>query len=130
MARRIRASVASPTGSRGNRVSARARPSRLSAYLAPFTPGSAKIAVCSGVSRSWIFSAWPQSPLNTASINSAHGAGATLALLQKAELYDDVQRLLNDALDDSFRTDPVWRGLTPSHVFAPGVFKGAAKKKS
>ena len=58
MARRISASVAWLTGTSGKRVSARTRPSRLSAYFAPLTPGSAKIAACSGVRRSWIFSAW------------------------------------------------------------------------
>ena len=35
----------------------RIRPSTLSAYLAPLTPGSAKIAACNGVRRSWILSA-------------------------------------------------------------------------
>src|SRR3984885_13137488 len=57
IARRIRASVASLTGRSGNRVSARARPSRLSAYFAPLTPGSAKMAEWRGARRSWIFSA-------------------------------------------------------------------------
>ena len=63
-------------------------------------------------------------------------AGATLALLREPELYDEAQGHLNDALDDSFRTDPIWRGLTPSHVFAPHVFRkpqphkpAAARKK-
>jgi hypothetical protein len=61
-------------------------------------------------------------------------AGVTLALLERPELYDDVQRLLNEALDDSFRTDPVWRELGASHVFPPHVFrkpggKAAAGKK-
>ncbi len=56
-------------------------------------------------------------------------AGATLALLRDAKLYDDVQTRLNEALDDSFRTDPIWRGLNPSHVFAPHVFRAAADKK-
>ena len=66
----------------------------------------------------------------------AHGddaqllAGTTLALLREAELYDKAQALLNSALDDSFRTDPVWRGLTPSHVFPPRVFVAATDKKS
>jgi hypothetical protein len=50
-------------------------------------------------------------------------AGATLALLQKPERYDEAQSLLNAALDESFRTDPVWRDLTASHVFAPHVFR-------
>lgn len=53
-------------------------------------------------------------------------AGATLALLRDARRYDDVRKRLNDALDDSFRTDPVWRALTPSHVFAPHVFRSPA----
>jgi len=55
-------------------------------------------------------------------------AGATIALLRDARLYDDVQKRLNEALDDSFRTDPIWRGLTPSHVFAPHVFRQPGKK--
>ena len=50
-------------------------------------------------------------------------AGATLALLHKPERYDETQSLLNAALDESFRTDPVWRDLTESHVFAPHVFR-------
>jgi len=50
-------------------------------------------------------------------------AGATLALLQKPERYDEAQSLLNAALDESFRTDPIWRDLTASHVFAPHVFR-------
>jgi hypothetical protein len=59
----------------------------------------------------------------------AHGddaqllAGATLALLQQAELYDKAQALLNSALDDSFRTDPIWRGLSADHAFPPHVFR-------
>jgi hypothetical protein len=63
-------------------------------------------------------------------------AGATLVLLGDAGLYDDVQRLLNAALDDSFRTDPIWRGLEPSHVFSrqafpqPDVKAAAARAKS
>jgi hypothetical protein len=43
--------------------------------------------------------------------------------LQKPERYDEAQSLLNAALDESFRTDPVWRDLTASHVFAPHVFR-------
>jgi hypothetical protein len=59
----------------------------------------------------------------------AHGddaqllAGATLALLREAELFDKAQTLLNDALDDSFRTDPIWRGISADHVFPPRVFR-------
>jgi hypothetical protein len=50
-------------------------------------------------------------------------AGATLALLRKPERYDETQSLLNAALDESFRTDPIWRDLVASHVFAPHVFR-------
>jgi len=50
-------------------------------------------------------------------------AGATLALLGDAGLYDEVRKRLNDALDDSFKTDPIWRGLEPSHVFSPQAFR-------
>ena len=39
MARRISASVVWLTGTSGRRVSLRTRPSRLSAYFVPFTPG-------------------------------------------------------------------------------------------
>lgn len=39
-------------------------------------------------------------------------AGATLALLAQPERYDAVTRALNDALDESYRTDPVW-GVPP-----------------
>jgi len=50
-------------------------------------------------------------------------AGATLALLQNPELYKATQALLNEALDDSFRTDPIWRELTADHAFAPHLFR-------
>src|SRR5215813_437765 len=50
-------------------------------------------------------------------------AGATLALLKEPTLYAKVQEMLNDALDDSFRTDPIWREFAASHVFAPHVFR-------
>jgi hypothetical protein len=59
----------------------------------------------------------------------AHGddaqllAGTTLALLREAELYDKAQALLNSALDDSFRTDPIWRALSADHAFPPRVFR-------
>jgi hypothetical protein len=35
-------------------------------------------------------------------------AGATLALLEQPAAYDDVTSALNVALDESFRTDPIW----------------------
>ena len=50
-------------------------------------------------------------------------AGATLTLLRKPQLYDSAQSLLNDALDDSFRPDPIWRALKADHAFAPHVFR-------
>ena len=40
-------------------------------------------------------------------------AGATLALGARPELYDAVTKRINDALDRSFATDPIW--ATPSH---------------
>jgi hypothetical protein len=43
--------------------------------------------------------------------------------LRKPERYDEAQSLLNAALDESFRTDPIWRDLAPSHVFAQHVFR-------
>ncbi len=35
-------------------------------------------------------------------------AGATLALMERPELYDSVTAGLNDGLDESFRADPLW----------------------
>jgi hypothetical protein len=50
-------------------------------------------------------------------------AGATLALLEQPGRYLQTQALLNDALDHSYRTDPIWGALTPVHAFAPHVFQ-------
>ena len=53
-------------------------------------------------------------------------AGATLALLVRPDLYDAVTTALNAALDDSFRTDPVWGVAPPDAVwirYAAGVFR-------
>jgi hypothetical protein len=50
-------------------------------------------------------------------------AGATLALLERPEIYKEAQSLLNDALDDSYRTDPIWGALEADHAFAPHVFR-------
>jgi hypothetical protein len=52
----------------------------------------------------------------------AHGddaqllAGATLALLQRPELYDSATSLLNAALDDSFDRDPIWGATLGGHA--------------
>lgn len=61
-------------------------------------------------------------------------AGATLAVLERPDLYDVAGSLLNQALDDSYRRDPVWGALEPDHAFAPSVFyrpksKPTAKSK-
>jgi hypothetical protein len=50
-------------------------------------------------------------------------AGATLALLQSPALYRQTQALLDAALDDSYRTDPIWGALAPDHAFAPRRFR-------
>ena len=55
-------------------------------------------------------------------------AGATLALLQRPDLYDSASLLLNAALDDSYQRDPVWGALTPDHAFAPNAYTGPGKK--
>jgi hypothetical protein len=39
-------------------------------------------------------------------------AGATIAVLAKTGLYKPATALLNKALDDSYKTDPVWEGLS------------------
>jgi hypothetical protein len=57
-------------------------------------------------------------------------AGVTLALLQNPALYDQAQSLLNDALDDSYRTDPIWRDPMAGHAFARHGFERPAEKKS
>jgi hypothetical protein len=51
-------------------------------------------------------------------------AGATLAVLERPDLYDAAGVLLNAALDDSFHRDPVWGALTPDQAFAPNAFAG------
>ena len=49
-------------------------------------------------------------------------AGATLALLKRPNHYDATTALLNDALDDSFRRDPVWGSVNTDHMFAASTF--------
>jgi hypothetical protein len=56
-------------------------------------------------------------------------AGVTLALLQDPALYDQAQSLLNDALDDSYRTDPIWRDPLAGHASARHGFTRPAGKK-
>jgi hypothetical protein len=56
-------------------------------------------------------------------------AGATLALLQRPDLYDVASALLNAALDESFRRDPVWGDIQPDFAFAANAFAGAARKR-
>ncbi|MBV8917750.1 hypothetical protein [Bradyrhizobium sp.] len=48
-------------------------------------------------------------------------AGATMAVLRKSGLYDAAQEVLNAALDDSYRKDPIWGALIPHHAFHPHV---------
>src|SRR5262249_15365920 len=45
-------------------------------------------------------------------------AGATLALCAQPDKYDSVTRLLNDALDFSFKTDPYWGIPIPEPLFS------------
>lgn len=44
-------------------------------------------------------------------------AGATLAAFQQPELYDSINRSLNDALDVSFQDDPIWGRLPADRAF-------------
>ncbi len=46
-------------------------------------------------------------------------AGATMAMLKRPDLYDTATKLLVDALDDSYRRDPIWGRGTFDHMFAP-----------
>jgi hypothetical protein len=46
-------------------------------------------------------------------------AGATMAVVQEPELYDTATKLLVDALDDSYRRDPIWGSGTVDHMLAP-----------
>jgi len=55
-------------------------------------------------------------------------AGATLAVLRKSGLYDAAQDALNEALDDSYRKDPIWGALIPHHAFHPHVSAAARTK--
>ena len=64
MAASIFAAVDSSTVTSGERVTFSILPSRESAYLAPETPGSMKIALCSGINRSCNSSAFSLSPLS------------------------------------------------------------------
>jgi hypothetical protein len=55
-------------------------------------------------------------------------AGATLALLERPTRYDATRSLLNDALDDSFRRDPIWGSMDTDHMFAASTFYRVAPK--
>ena len=44
-------------------------------------------------------------------------AGATLALLDRPDLYDAATRALNDGLDLSFKRDPIWGAPQPDAIF-------------
>ena len=44
-------------------------------------------------------------------------AGAMLALINQPELYAVAAYLLNAALDDSYRRDPIWRAVGPGSFF-------------
>jgi hypothetical protein len=46
-------------------------------------------------------------------------AGATLAVLDRPDLYAKTGSLLNDALDDSYKRDPIWGATSPDNMFAP-----------
>jgi hypothetical protein len=56
-------------------------------------------------------------------------AGATLALLAHPTRYDATTALLNDALDDSFRRDPVWGPVNTDHMFAASAFYRTTPKR-
>jgi hypothetical protein len=49
-------------------------------------------------------------------------AGATMALVANPGLYDSATSLLNAALDDSFKRDPIWGDAQPDSMFAPSRF--------
>jgi hypothetical protein len=55
-------------------------------------------------------------------------AGATLALLKRPNRYDATRSLLNDALDDSYRRDPIWGSMDTDHMFAASAFYRAPPK--
>ena len=74
--------VASVIGANGKRTSAVPNPSLDTAYLTGAGFVSRNSASCNGYSRSWISSALPKSPASVASWNSAHKAGATLAVTE------------------------------------------------
>jgi hypothetical protein len=44
-------------------------------------------------------------------------AAATLAALEKASAYDSISRRLEDALDASFKSDPIWGVPTPDAAY-------------
>ena len=58
-------------------------------------------------------------------------AGATLAAVQSPDQYDQITKLLNGGLDDSFAKDPIWGKLRTDTAFLPGRFvrKAPAGKK-
>lgn len=56
-------------------------------------------------------------------------AGATSAVLAKTGLYESATVLLNAALDDSYKTDPVWEGLS-FDLMIDFSFLAALTKKS
>jgi hypothetical protein len=57
-------------------------------------------------------------------------AGATMAVLGDPGRYDQATSLLNDALDDSFRNDPIWGDIQADHMFAPSAFYGPEKVRA
>ena len=80
-------------------------PSRDRAYFAPATPGSMKIALCSGISRSCRSSALSLSLASVASWNSAQRRGATLEVTEMqptppCALKPSADRVLARKLDE------------------------------
>jgi len=55
-------------------------------------------------------------------------AGATMAVLTDASLYDQATKLLNAGLDDSYQHDPIWEGLSLDQMFSSSflALRGAA----
>ena len=57
-------------------------------------------------------------------------AGATAAVLERTGIYKSTSSLLNDALDDSYKRDPIWAGLLFDQMFSPGFFAALTKMSS
>jgi hypothetical protein len=54
-------------------------------------------------------------------------AGGTMAVLARPRLYANASNLVNDALDESYKTDPIWAGLSLDLMLSPGFLAALAK---